>query len=131
MADLSLVPPIVADAYRNGGQFFLTRVSGEFFLTSQSAMPDDLLLIIEQHKQAVYVAIGGDGSSDSGGGDDGTTPTDMGRLTVVLKGLAEILAQRGLEVLPSDEITQESLNRHYYHFSTKFDAIAAAFGGLV
>lgn len=130
MTDLSLVPPIVADAYRNGGQFFLTRVSGEFFLTSQSAMPDDLLLIIEQHKQAVYAAIGGDSSSDSGDGG-GATPTDTSGLTAVLKGLVAILAQRGLEVLPSDEITQESLNRHYYHFSTKFDAIAAAFGGLV
>ena len=130
MTDLSLVPSIVSDAYRNGGQFFLTRVSGEFFLTSQSAMPDDLLLRIEQHKQAFYAAIGGDSSGDSGDGGGGTTPTAITGLTAVLKGLAEILAQRGLEVLPSDEITQESLNRHYYHFSTKFDAIAAAFVGL-
>lgn len=129
MTDLSLVPPIVADAYRSGGQFFLTRASGEFFLTSQSSMPDDLLLRIEQHKQAVYTAMGGDSSGDSGDGG-GTTPTDITGLTAALKGLSEILAQRGLEVLPSDEITQESLNRHYYHFSTKFDAIAAAFGGL-
>ena len=128
MTDLSSVPSIVADAYRNGGRFFLTRAGGEFFLTSYVTMPDDLLLRIEQYKRSIYAAIGGDGSSDSGGG--GTTPTDITELAAAMKGLAEILAQRGLEVLPSDEITQESLNRHYYHFSTKFDAIAAAFEGL-
>lgn len=126
MADLSMVSSIVADAYRYGGQFFLARESGEFFLASQSAMPDEFLLLVEQNKLSVYVAIGGVGA-DSGGGN---SPTDVSGLTAVLKGLSAILEQRGLEVLPSDEITQESLNRHYYHFSSKFDAIAAAFKGL-
>ncbi|MFM7010467.1 MAG: hypothetical protein ACKO0Z_14240 [Betaproteobacteria bacterium] len=129
MADLSMLSSIVSDAYRHGGQFFLTRASGEFFLTSHEAMPDELLLRVEQCKLSVYAAIGGSGDSDSGG-NGGGTPSDVSGLTAVLKGLAEILAQRGLEVLTSDEITQESLNRHYYHFSTKFDAIAAAFEGL-
>ena len=127
MADLSTVSQIVTHAYRNGGQFFLTRESGEFFLTSQSAMSDEFLLLVEQNKLSVYAAIGGVIGAGSGGSN---SPTDVSGLTATLKGLSAILEQRGLEVLPSDEITQESLNRHYYHFSTKFDAIAAAFKRL-
>ena len=91
-------------------------------------MSDEFLLLVEQNKLSIYAATGGVGGGSAGG--DSNTSTDVSGLTATLKGLSAILEQRGLEVLPSDEITQESLNRHYYHFSSKFDAIAAAFKRL-
>ncbi len=122
------VSSIVTQVYQLGGVFKLARSDGEFYLSSINSLSTELLLSIEQLKEDIYIAIGGEyveqAEDDTTTEDDTDTGDGIEPGSIVLTGLADLLEKRGAEVLPEDEVTVESLNRHYYHFSTKFDALA-------
>lgn len=116
------VASIIAQAYQAGSKFVLVRDTGSFYLTRTDTISDELLVLIETHKLAVYIAIGGVPSDidETDTGDD----TGIDASEVNVQGLIDLLRERGVEVLPSDEVTQESLNRHYFHFTNKLEAVA-------
>lgn len=123
------VTTIVNEVYQRGGTFILSREDGSFHLESMNAMPDELLLKVEQNKEAIYQALGGKGQLDTYDAPS-QLENDVKKMKSVLKGLSNILKERGLEVLPQDQVSKETLNRHYYHFSNKFDAVAESFSQL-
>lgn len=119
---------IINDVYQSGARFVLQRDTGSFYLDKLDLITADLLGLIELHKLDIYIAIGGvlGDIPDDPGDDDGSD----GGIDLNIPGLPDKLRSLGVEVLPSDEVTIETLNRHYFHFSEKFEALADAIEGV-
>lgn len=122
----SSVSSIIADVYMSGARFVLQRETGSFYLDKIDLVSSDLLVVVEENKYDIFIAIGGtDGDIEEAAENNTGTSTDSG-VSVSVDGLAEKLRERGVELQVYDEISHETLNRHYFHFTEKFDALAAA-----
>lgn len=138
MTDLSLIPPLVADAYRNGGQMFFHREAKAFTVATINPLDPALLVRIELNKVGILRAIAGiDGATEAGEiptiikDNDATTPDQViESLGDALRLVADALEAQGQLVREYDVISEESLNRHYYHFSAKMDILAQVFRAL-
>lgn len=135
MADLSLVSPIISDAYRHGGQMFFHREARAFTVVTVNPLDPMLLVRIELNKVGILKAIAG--IDDAGEipviikDDDPTTPDQViESLGDALRFVADALEEQGQLVREYDVINEESLNRHYYHFSAKMNILARVFREL-
>ena len=138
MTDLSLVSSIVSDAYRNGGQMFFHREAKAFTIATINPLEPALLVRIELNKVGILKAIAGiDGATEASKipiiiKDDETTTPDqvIESLGDALRLVADALENQGKLVREDDVINEESLNRHYYHFSAKMNILAQVFRSL-
>ena len=138
MTDLSLVSSIISDAYRNGGQMFFHREAKAFTIATINPLEPALLVRIELNKIGILKAIAGiDGATEASKipiiiKDDETTTPDqvIESLGDALRLVADALENQGKLVREDDVINEESLNRHYYHFSAKMNILAQVFRSL-
>ena len=138
MTDLSLISPIVSDAYRNGGKMFFHREAKAFTIATINPLEPALLVRIELNKIGILKAIAGiDGATEASKipiiiKDDETTTPDqvIESLGDALRLVADALENQGKLVREDDVINEESLNRHYYHFSAKMNILAQVFRSL-
>ena len=138
MTDLSLVSSIVSDAYRNGWQMFFHREAKAFTIATINPLEPALLVRIELNKVGILKAIAGiDGATEASKipiiiKDDETTTPDqvIESLGDALRLVADALENQGKLVREDDVINEESLNRHYYHFSAKMNILAQVFRSL-
>lgn len=138
MTDLSLVSSIISDAYRNGGQMFFHREAKAFTIATINPLEPALLVRIELNKVGILKAIAGiDGATEASKipiiiKDDETTTPDqvIESLGDALRLVADALENQGKLVREDDVINEESLNRHYYHFSAKMNILAQVFRSL-
>lgn len=125
------VTSLIESIYKQGGRFIYDRVNDGFYLSFQEEIPESSLADVERNKKGILAAIGGKTSSlssDSGDNElkdlslvltkpDGSLESEMRELSLMLSSESE-------EVTPADEVNLESMNRHYHHFTTKFNRLA-------
>lgn len=124
MTSSATVTAIINSAYQAGSKFVLVRSSGSFYLTRTDTLSDDLLADIELNKEDIYIAIGGT-IGEIQAAEQEAEQSDSNVLSGVnVSGLLDVLRERGVELKESDVISEETLNRHYFHFTEKVEAIA-------
>jgi len=122
------IAEIISQVHASGARFVLVRGTGSFYLTRTDTLAVDLLAAIELNKVDIFIAIGGvivDVAEDGTIGTDGSNNGGNDYSNVNVQGLIDLLREKGVELQVSEEITHETLNRHYFHFSDKLEAVAS------